>query len=411
MKSLIKLAGTTLLILALFFSGLIAVDLVRIFAFFYRIHPALAAGLFSGLAIFIAISVIILRRNWLAVPRRLMPPAIPDLDEATPRQIKTYLHYLSAYLRQLSWNSNLPDEARAEARRGSEQCLNAAKEKLELNEQARRVEAIEEQTIEPILTLLDEQAAQVVREFAQNLMEGVSLSPIRGMDTSSFVTHNLSMVRKVVRLYRGKPGMTESIFISGDVYRVIRALPVERVCRKLVRNLRERTPENYRAAEDIALGIGAGWATWLIGRAAMHRTTAYPGWDPSEAHDTLLAEARLKLETVRDLYISQVLPHFPFPEQGGDEAAPEPTPETIIAAVQSAFAELPVSKTEVDINDLITSDAPAAVMDEVPADVESDTVRRTKPRKKNRPRKGVARVVHTFGQRMKYTRFRMNQPS
>ena len=109
--------------------------------------------------------------------------------------------------------------------------------------------------------------------------------------------------------------------------------------------------------------------------------------------------------------MSQILPHFPFPEQGEDGAAPEPTPETIIAAVQRGFAELPVSKTEVDINDLITSDAPAAVMDEVPAEVESDTVPRTKPRKKNRPRKGVARVVHTFGQRMKYTRFRMNQPS
>ncbi|MBN1270236.1 MAG: DUF697 domain-containing protein [Kiritimatiellae bacterium] len=303
-----RIVRNTLLLAGVLLGFVVAVELLRIFAFFHRIHPGLAWAYAAVLGFGVLAAVIYWIVQWASYPRVLAPPPRLDLARAGFNDLRAYCRYLLKYLDRLSRNSRLSDDERAAASNAIAELRDILHAHPLIDDLARGIEDIESKCVAPLLARLEEVAAAEVRHSVRDVMLGVSLSPFHSVDLLVVLYRNSAMILRIVRVYASRPAPREQLLILRDTLRVVAAVNLLNLGRTLFESLFANLPLIGRAIDDIAQGLGAGLLTSAAGHAAIARCAAFRGWDAEEATSSLADHAVHFFGDVKDIFAKDILP-------------------------------------------------------------------------------------------------------
>lgn len=205
-----------LIALLLLFAGL---RLAEGFAFFQGLLPG------GGFAFLLAVGLLLwglLGRPiaaFLRVPVVLRPPAQPPPAERTPRDLLKHLDFLERYLagllRNPEWEGAPADVEQATAR------VRALAEEVRrggaVEAFARRIAALERDTVGRLLEPLDRKARVIIRQEATAVGIATAVSWNGTLDAFIVLWRNLNLVSRLARVYYGRPGPRGTLAILRDV--------------------------------------------------------------------------------------------------------------------------------------------------------------------------------------------------
>jgi len=404
-RLLVKIFIAAGIILALIF----LMELLRVFVLLYRIHPIAGfafAGILIGGGTILLIHGII---QWKKHPQVLIPPEIPDIEEAGHTEMRDYCKYLIQYLDHLSQNGNLPDELRAEARDRILYIKDVLKAHP-LNEDLRMtISKTENKTIAPILKKLGEKSEKEVRHCVRDVMLGVTLNPFPSIDFLIVVYRNMAMVLRVVGIYRSRPTLHEQLGILRDIFVVVATINFLNLNRKLLENLFSQIPIVGRFIDDIGQGVGAGILTSVAGHAAIGRCAAFRGWEGKKEIASLGAHSTRFLADVKELFTKDLLPELKGKIRADipKEKVDEPGFWEAIAAGTAAAVDLTAKGWDSFIRKpaMVGAQGVATAGTHIVKGVArgGSTVARVSAHHSRSAFRGVTRIFQTFGQRIKYT--------
>ncbi|MBU0676804.1 MAG: YcjF family protein [Verrucomicrobia bacterium] len=407
-----RIATRLTLFLGALLSLIVLAELVRTFAFFYHLHPAVAWTYACILAGIFFVGLVYFWIKWLSFPRVLAPPPLPALDEATHAEMKDFCRYLSRYLRRLARNSIFDEGDR---RIAGEAILHIDDELRHhpLNDDLiRLIEKTEADAITPLLEKLRDRAQREVRNCVRDVMIGVTLSPFHSIDLIVVIYRNAAMILRLITIYRSRPDSREQFMILRDVLKVIVTINFLNIGRNLSERLFSQVPMVGRVIEEIGQGLGAGLLTSAAGHAAIDRCEAFRTWNRQEAALSLAAHSRVFLDDVRKIFTHDVLPDLRNrikSEPAVAEAAVKPNFwESVSNGVTSAL-----DATARTFDDFVVQPTVAGTVGVVRAGAAvtrgaaraGEAVARPGKKRRRKHRRGILRVAHTAGQRLKYTLF------
>jgi uncharacterized membrane protein YcjF (UPF0283 family) len=397
-------------------SFVLGVELFRIYIFFDR-YSTTAAQVYVGcLAIFLLAGLFYIWRGMGRYPRALRPPPLPPLDEATHQELKRYARYLIAYMRRLSRNRNLSEE---EAARLLDEIdsMHGLLNHHPLNEDLIRIiEKTDTEVLPPVLKSLKNRAEKEIRRSVRDVMLGVTLSPYHSVDILIVLYRNFAMIFRVMAVYETRPAPRAQLRILRDVLRVIATVNLLYVGRNLIENLFSFIPWVGRVADDIGQGLGAGLFTSAAGHAVIDRCSTYHEWEKDAAVESLAAQTRDFLRDVKNIFTKDVLPDIKnrILSEAPQEKVREPgfwdnlqngvnnAFDATIRTVGGMIPKMTAAAEPLPAGGPIRQ--PAGRVPERPSPEPEERTRNGKRRhRRSRQRHGVSRVLHTFGQRIKYT--------
>lgn len=411
-------------LLALFAVG----EVVRLFLLLYRIAPLGGYLFLALLGVGAVLATISLVRQITKYPRPLIPPPLPSLEVASHKEMKRYAQYLITYQTRLSDNAFLSEPVRDQLREEVES-MSGLLNHHPLNEDlVHIIRKSDAETLPVAHTELNNRAEREIRRSVRDVMLGVTLSPYHSIDILIVLYRNFSMIFRIMRIYATSPAPRAQWRIVRDVIRVIATVNFLYVGRNLIENLFAFVPFVGRVADDIGQGLGAGLFTSACGHAVIDRCASYHGWEKEAAVESLAAQSKDFIRDVKNIFTKDVLPDIK--NRIISEAPQEKTAEpgfwdNLQKGINSAFdatiktvgtiMPAPMWRAE-DTNDypddtnemagasLTPRPAPSRPDPGTTADLDTDHRRHGHSgNRRSRPRKGVARVLHTFGQRVKYT--------
>jgi len=394
------------LLLGLFLLFIVAIELFRVFVFFYRLNRVLAIGYVAVLLLF----AVVLLVQWHRRPRVMTPPELPDdLGEASHRELQRYCRYLARYARRLASNPSLDEELQQAAADCALDIDDALSSHPLRDDLVREIAHAEEEVLAPILGNLREQASAEVRHSVRDVMLGVTLSPYHSVDILVVLYRNARMVLRISRIFNSRPQGREEWLILRDTFRVVATVNLLNLGKTLIESLFVKVPVIGRAVDDIGQGLGAGLLTSASGHAAIDRCAAFRRWDQQEAATSLLGQARSFIVDVRDLFTKDVLPGLKgrIEATTPDEAVRQPgfwdsisrgiaTSLDATARTLDSFVVKPAvagGKGVATAGTVVTRHVARA----------GGTVARATAQTSRHTYRGLGRVLHTFGQRVKYT--------
>jgi hypothetical protein len=285
-------------------------ECLRLFFFFYNIHPAagfVCAGIFL---IGIFALFMYLWKGLRATPRVLVPPPMPELPKASHAEMRRYCDYLTKYLNRLAENQSLDGESVKVARDRVLDIEDALRAHPLNDDLVRTIANTEKETIGPLLSRLDEKAAQEVRRSVRDVMLAVTLSPYPSVDILIVLYRSLKMVFRVMRIYESRPAPREEWLILRDILAVVATVNFLNISRKLFESLFSQVPVIGRVIDDIGQGLGAGLLTSVAGHAAMDRCAAFRGWNQEEEVRSLGGRMANFLADVKDFFTKDLMPEL-----------------------------------------------------------------------------------------------------
>jgi len=404
-----KLFTRILFVVGVLLTFLVFVELFRIFVMFHRFNPVFGWAYVGVLACLFIGGALYIGRGMGRYPRALRPPHLPPIEEATHHELKRYARYLLAQLRRLSQNRNLSAEE-AEHLRDEIDTMNGLLNHHPLNEDlVRIIQKTDTEILPPILTSLKHRAEKEIRRSVRDVMLGVTLSPYHSVDLLIVLYRNFSMIFRVMALYETSPAPRVQLRILRDVLRVVATVNFLYVGRNLIENLFAFVPWVGRVADDIGQGLGAGLFTSAAGHAVIERCSTYHEWEKEVAVESLAAQTRDFLRDVRNIFTKDVLPDIKnrIISEAPVERTREPGFwENLQSGVNKAFdATIKAAGTVIpQMPETLTRPVGVAASPNRSAAMtgfaEEPASRRSH---RHRRRRGVSRVLHTFGQRIKYT--------
>lgn len=398
-KSLWSLACRITLLAGIFITVIAMLEALRGFAFLYRIHPwaGWTFALFVAAFTLYVLSFIFVR--WFRLPKALKPPDLPDhLPDASFKQLRDYSHYLIRYMIRLDRNPLLPQNERAglsEAIAGLEDVLSAHPLRDDL---IREIKKTEIQTVIPRLEQLEQLADSEVRRSVRDIMLGVTLSPYHSMDTLIVLYRNAVMVLRIADIFDGRPEKTEQVMILRDTLRTVVAVNVLNMGRTLIEGLFTNVPLIGRVMDDISQGLGAGLLTSATGHAAILRCAAFRPWKREKAVSSIAGQARVFFTDVRNIFSCDILPHLKTRISLSSPARDTEDPGFWNTLVQGIAVS--VDNTISTMDALLLQPAMAGTRSASRAG--SVAIRATRTAGSTTYR-GMARILRTFAQRIKYT--------
>jgi uncharacterized membrane protein YcjF (UPF0283 family) len=276
-KSIWSFVCKVTFVIGLFLSIFVVLELLRGFAFFYRLHPVAGWTYVAGLALLVLYSTWYLYRNWLRLPRVLRAPPFPDNPEqASFHELRDYCAYLVRYQRRLARNRLLEDEQRRLLRASVDSIDDAFGAHPLRDDLIREIQAAENEAIKPALATLEKTASLEVRQSVRDIMLGVTLSPCHSVDVLIVLYRNARMILRIAAIFEGRPDRQEQFYIFKDTLRTIAAVNILNMGRTLVESLFSNLPLVGRAVDDISQGLGAGLLTSATGHAAKRPSNPSP---------------------------------------------------------------------------------------------------------------------------------------
>ncbi len=399
---------------------LVLFELFRVFIFLYEFSPAWAWGYVAVLSLALLGGLFYALQQSRRYPRPLIPPPLPPLKEATHNELKRYATYLIRYQRRLARNRNLKESVRTTLLEEVE-AMDALLHHHPLNEDLKLIIDKSEREVLPLAQAqLKGQAEREIRRSVRDVMLGVTLSPYHSIDLLIVLYRNFSMVFRIMRVYETSPVVRAQWRIVRDVMRVMATVNFLYVGRNLIENLFAFVPWVGRVADDIGQGLGAGLFTSACGHAVIDRCSSYHEWEKAAAVESLASQSKGFIRDVKNIFTKDVLPDIKnrIISEAPSEAAEQPGFwDNLQTGVNKAFDATLKSLGSV----WPSADAPnwadgadgvEPTPDGVPAINgslrEFSTRRRAEASRARRsyqgqPRRGIRRVMHTFGQRIKYS--------
>ena len=301
-----KLIRNTLVFVGVMLSFIALMELLRAYQTLHDIHPWLGY-LFALIAVGGILWMI--GYYWMIIssqPRALTPPKIEDFETASLRQIRRFGLYLCRYLKRLSDNPNLEAEQQEQARKARVELDELLTQSPDSQTLLEAVQRTEQETIRPLLKVIDEKASRHVRNCMRDVMIAVTLSPYRSVDLLLVVYRNFRMVVDLIKMYNSRPAFKEQCLIFYDIFCIIATVNYIHLGRNLIQSLGSKVPGIGRFLDEIAQGIGAGFMTTITGHAAMQRCRAFDGWNQKKERDNLLAHVGDFYGDVRDIFFKDV---------------------------------------------------------------------------------------------------------
>jgi uncharacterized membrane protein YcjF (UPF0283 family) len=287
---------------------LVLLEAVRLAVFFFQLHPIAGWSFIVLLTGLLMWGVGYIWREVGRYPPPLIPPPVPDLEQATHDQMKRYCRYLIRYLRRLSGNPHLEADQRAHLQDQLE-TMTALLGQHPLNEDLRHIiTKTDTELLPPIQLTLRNCAEKEIRRSVRDVMLGVTLSPYHGVDILIVLYRNFAMVLRIIGIYENRPAARAQWRIVRDVFRVVATVNFLYIGRNLIENLFAFVPWVGRVADDIGQGLGAGLFTSAAGHAVIQRCATYRDWEKQAAVDSLAAQSRDFLRDVRNIFTKDVLP-------------------------------------------------------------------------------------------------------
>jgi len=409
LKDLWSLVSKILIIAAIVISVVFLAELLRLFVFFYRLHPILGiayAILLAGGSLALLIMFI---RSCRRHPRVLTPPLMPPLDEAGHTEMREYSKYLSKYLERLAENETLERDEQELAEDGIDYIRDTLKAHP-LNDDLRRaITKTESEAIGPLLKSLSKQSTKEVRRCVRDVMIGVTLNPYPSIDLLIVIYRNMAMVTRIVGVYRSRPSLREQFGILKDILMVVATVNFINLNRKLLENLFSQIPIVGRFIDDIGQGVGAGILTSVAGHAAIDRCSAFRRWNSEEEAASLGARSARFLVDVKDLFTKDMLPELKpkIRSELPEEKAEDPGVWDAIARGTASAMDLTVRAWD----SFVRKPAVAGAQGVATAGTRlargvvrgGSSVARVSARGGQSVFRGITRVFKTFGQRIKYT--------
>ena len=414
-----KLFTRILLIVGAFLSFLVVIELVRVYVMLDRLSPVLAWVYVAILVGGLVASLLYIGRQTRRYPAPLIPPHLPPDGTATHRQLKRYAHYLLNYQERLARN-HLVSEEDAATLRDEIDTLSALLHQHPLNEDLRHIiHKSDTQILPPIHQQLHDCAEKEIRRSVRDVMLGVTLSPYHSIDLLIVLYRNISMIFRIMGIYETSPSPRAQLRILRDVGRVIATVNFLYVGRNLIENLFAFIPWVGRVADDIGQGLGAGLFTSACGHAVIDRCSSYHEWEKTAAVESLAAQSKDFLRDVKQIFTKDVLPDIKnriISEAPQDQVREPGFWENLQKGVNNAF-----DATIKTVGSIVPMPSPqpqparaAAARDSAqdpdrtrggqhePTDPYGQSTGRSKQRRSTR-RRGVARVLHSWGQRVRST--------
>ncbi len=408
-----KLFTRVLLYAGALISFLLVIELIRVYMFLHRFTPVLAWAYALVLAVFLLLGIRYIWRGMGRYPRALRPPHLPPLSEASHASLKRYVHYLIAYLQRLSGNRRLTDQERAYLLEEID-TIDGLLNHHPLNEDLIRfIQKADTEILPPIHKSLKNQAEKEIRFSVRDVMLGVTLSPYHSIDLLIVLYRNFAMIFRVMAIYETRPSPRAQLRILRDVLRVMATVNFLYVGRNLIENLFAFIPWVGRVADDIGQGLGAGLFTSAAGHAVIERCSTYGEWEKEAAVESLTAQSRDFLRDVKNIFTKDVLPDIKnriISEAPAEKASEPGFWENLQSGVNKAFdatikAAGSVIPRRPEPEPRYAGAVPHSHGSSHRSPPQSDTRPPDAHRKtgRHRRRRGVSRVLHTFGQRIKYT--------
>jgi len=293
------------LVVGVLLSFFAVIELIRAYHTLHQLHPY--AG--YGFVLLLVVGVLLLfGRLFLSMARRppvLVPPAIPDRAQASSRQLRRYGGYLCKYVRRLSRNDLFSEHQRAIALGGLESLRKDLAASAKPDRFLAAIQKAETETIEPLLSVLDERATRQVRACVRDVMVGVAISPYKAADLLIVLYRNASMISGIIRIYNSRPRLREQLRIFRDVMRVVATVNFINLGKKVLENIFAKLPGG-QFVDDALQGAGAGLMTSVAGHAAVVRCRAFGGWDEEEARATVLSRLSQFSADVRNMLFGDI---------------------------------------------------------------------------------------------------------
>ena len=399
---------------------LVLFELFRIFIFLHEFNPAWAWGYVAVLSLALLGGLFYALRQSQRYPKPLIPPTLPPLAEATHGEMKRYATYLIRYQRRLARNRNIHSDVRSKLNEEVE-AMDALLNHHPLNEDLKLIIEKSEREILPLAQVqLKSKAEREIRRSVRDVMLGVTLSPYHSIDLLIVLYRNFSMIFRIMKVYETSPVVRAQWRIVRDVMRVMATVNFLYVGRNLIENLFAFVPWVGRVADDIGQGLGAGLFTSACGHAVIDRCSSYHEWEKAAAVESLASQSKGFIRDVKNIFTKDVLPDIKnrIISEAPSEAAEQPGFwDNLQTGVNKAFDATLKSLGSVWPN---TDLPPVAEPDYAqPATTEgaspvNGSVRELSARRraeasrsrsayKGQPRRGIRRVMRTFGQRIKYS--------
>jgi uncharacterized membrane protein YcjF (UPF0283 family) len=292
----------------LLLSFLFLVEVLRVFLVLRDLYSPLGYIFVACIiaAIFYTSILILLRIK--KRPKIIVPPNVGNLQNPSADECYAYCRYLVKYIERLTENSNLNEADVEIARQGIAAIENSLRTCKTASALSQRLSKIEEDSIKPLLSILDKKAQQEVRKSVRDVMIGVTLSPFRAADLLIVVYRNIGMVLRVMRIYNTQPLLAEQISILLDVFRVVATVNYLNFSQKLTEKIFSSVPAAGKFVDDIAQGIDAGLLTSLAGYGAIYRCRAYKKLDRDEVDLKIANQIKRFVLIVNSIFKTDVLP-------------------------------------------------------------------------------------------------------
>lgn len=307
-RKLWRLITRIVLITGVALSFFAVMELLRAFQTLYAVQPWLGYAFLAVLSALVIWAVIYFTSAFSTIPRALKPPA-----REKPKKFGKYLH---KYLKRLHENEHLDSDGKLLVSTGIRQ-IEAAFNNGSDESLSNTIRIIENETIEPVLKILDTRAEQKIRAGVRDIMFAVTLSPYRSVDLLVVIFRNLQMVKNIAVVYNSRPAPKESIQIIVDTCRVVAAVNFLNLGSKMIENITKGLPGIIpgvsRIVDDCAEGLAAGLLSSVTGHAAKDRCRAYQRWDYQQARDHIARHLKTFTSDVGKMFFQDVIPHVKLP--------------------------------------------------------------------------------------------------
>jgi len=411
-----KIASRVLLITGVLFTFFVAMELLRVFVLLYRLDPVYAYAYVSVLGASVLSGLIYLWRVWARTPRALKPPPRPDLPTAHYKELRRYCDYLIAYQQRLARNKRLPESSLTRLHDHLDSMFSTLSHHPINNDLRHMITHSETAIIPQTQKHLRDLAEKEIRNSVRDVMLGVTLSPYHSVDLLIVMYRNAAMVTRILHIFETRPPPRMQARVLRDVMRVVATVNFLYIGRNVIENLFAFLPWVGRVADDIGQGLGAGLFTSAAGHAAIDRCAAYQVWDKDTAVDSLAAQTRDFIRDVKNIFTKDVLPDIKnriLSEAPSEQAKDPGFWDNFQRGINTAF-----DQSIRAVGGLIPK--PVFVSPFPPEDIDDEEVEDIRPgrhapaepppspsesrkRHTTRNRRGVRRVWHTFGQRIRYT--------
>ncbi len=213
----------------------------------------------------------------------LAPPILPEDTPVTQRQISEALSYLDRVTGRLEMNPlllNGTPEGLNELRSEVDHLLASKPKPGTIREDLQRVE---NEYIAPLLKRLDTEAERIVSDNVGLVTIGTALSPYRSVDLYIVLARNLRMINRILRVYRTRPAVRETLRVFYDVAKVVAAVNLLNAMDNIWAGLARYMPKVGMFAEAFSEGLFSGLLTSVAGHAAIDRCRSYRPWSGEEA--------------------------------------------------------------------------------------------------------------------------------